>query len=52
MIRFEILGHQVLLYEVAYINVPTLGEEDMLKDKEYSEIRKTEEEDKITVVNK
>lgn len=38
MIRFEILNYSLLLYEVPYICVPSLKDNDMLTDKEYEEI--------------
>lgn len=51
MIRFEILGHQIQLYEVPYISPPTLNDEDMVKDQEYSEIKNKDDGD-IQTINK
>ena len=44
MIRFEITGTTVLLYEVPYISVPSIKDSDTLKDKEYEEIPDKKEE--------
>ena len=38
MITFDILGYQILLYEVPYICVPTLLDSDMVKDGEMTKI--------------
>lgn len=38
MIKLDILGTLVLLYEVPYIAVPTLKEAEKLSDKEYERI--------------
>ena len=44
MIRFEITGTTVLLYEVPYISVPSLKDSDKLTDKEYEEIADKKED--------
>jgi hypothetical protein len=44
MIKFDICGQTVMLYEVAYIAVPSLAEEAKIKDKEIA-IEEEEEED-------
>ena len=38
MIRFEILGYLMLLYEVPYISAPTLSESYMVKDSELEKL--------------
>ena len=40
MMKLEACGHTILLYEVPYIDVPTLPESSKLLDKELEESRK------------
>jgi hypothetical protein len=51
MIRFDITGIQVLLYEVPYISVPTIRDNEKLKDEEYEEI-KDKNESGISIIVK
>lgn len=51
MIRFDITGTLVLLYEVPYISVPSLKESERLKDLEYEEIT-DKKEDSIQILVK
>ena len=50
MIKFEILGLALLLFEVPYIAVPTLSEKGMVLNEEYEKIEKKEEEEIKVVV--
>ncbi len=45
MIKFDILGILVLLYEVPYIAVPTLKDSEKLSDSEYAKIENKKEDD-------
>jgi hypothetical protein len=50
MIKFDVLGTLILLYEVPTISVPTLRESDCLSNAEYDKIEnKKEEEIKVMV---
>lgn len=51
MIKFDILGVIVLLYEVPYIAVPTLRDSESVSDREYDKIE-NKKEDEITIVVK
>lgn len=50
MIKFEILGVLVLLYEVPYIAVPTLKASESVSDKEYESIENKKEDEVIIKV--
>lgn len=39
MVKFDISGHTLLLYEVPFIDVPTLPEASMVRDKEIEEAK-------------
>lgn len=52
MIKFEILGQLVLLYEVPYLAVPTIKDAERLTDQEYEQIEdreKKEQDVRVTV---
>jgi len=49
MIKFDVLGTLILLYEVPYIAVPTLKDTDVLTDKEAKKVKAQESEITITV---
>ena len=44
MIKFDVCGQTVLLYEVAYITVPTLAQEAKITDAEVEKLDKSKED--------